>query len=305
MHNGARFDMAPAPFASICCSAVLIDCSKTWSVPMRYPRFLTIAGSDSSGGAGIQADIKTAAALGCYAMTAIAAITAQNTCGVKAIHAVPIDVLKAQIEAVASDIGVDALKIGMLHSPEVVEVVAWTIRHYGIAKVVLDPVMVSANGDPLITPETAEVLVRKLFPLASVVTPNLDEAAFLLQRPLTDKPAMEKAAHDLLALGTPSVLLKGAHLPGEHILDIFARTDGDWLRMEGPRIDSQNIHGSGCTLSSAIAAHLALGYTLRDAVMAGRGYILKAIAAGAAVQTGKGHGPLNHGFAPVPMRLVE
>lgn len=272
---------------------------------MRYPRILSIAGSDSGGGAGIQADIKTASALGCYAMTAITAITAQNTCGVTAIHAIPVDMLKAQIEAVMNDIGIDALKIGMLHSPEVVDVVAWAIRHYGIEKVVLDPVMVSANGDPLITSETVEILVRELFPLASVVTPNLDEAAFLLQRPLTDKPALDEAARDLLALGAPAVLLKGAHLPGEQILDIFAGNDGAWLCMEGPRILSPNIHGSGCTLSSAIASYLALGFTLTNAVNAGRNYVIKAIAAGAPVTTGNGTGPLNHGFAPVPMQLLQ
>ena len=272
---------------------------------MRYPRVLSIAGSDSGGGAGIQADLKTFSALGCYGTTAITAITAQNTCGVTAIHAVPVDVLKAQIEAVLSDIGTDALKIGMLHSPEVVEVVTWAIRHFEIKKVVLDPVMVSANGDPLITPETVDVLVRELFPLATVITPNLDEAALLLQRPLSDRPALEEATRDLLALGAPAVLLKGAHLPGEHILDIFAAQGDDanrWLRMEGARIASRNIHGSGCTLSSAIAAHLALGLSLPQAVGAGRDYILKAIAAGATVQTGQGQGPVNHGHAPVAMQ---
>jgi hydroxymethylpyrimidine/phosphomethylpyrimidine kinase len=275
---------------------------------MHYPRVLSIAGSDSGGGAGIQADIKTVSALGAYAMTAITALTAQNTTGVTAIHAVPVDVLKAQIEAVLGDIGADALKIGMLHSPEVVEVVAWAIRHYKIEKVVLDPVMVSANGDPLITPETVDVLVRELFPLASVITPNLDEAALLLQRQLTDRAALEDATRDLLALGAPSVLLKGGHLPGEHIVDIFAEQGSspqEWLRMEGPRIASRNIHGSGCTLSSAIAAHLALGRTLPQAVGAGRDYIIKAIAAGASVTTGHGQGPVNHGHAPLSMHLLK
>jgi hydroxymethylpyrimidine/phosphomethylpyrimidine kinase len=274
---------------------------------MHYPRVLSIAGSDSGGGAGIQADIKTVAALGCYAMTAITALTAQNTTGVTGIHAVPVDFLKAQIEAVLDDIGIDALKIGMLHSPEVVEVVAWAIRHYRIEKVVLDPVMVSANGDPLISPETVDVLVRELFPLASVITPNLDEAALLLQRPLTDRAALEEATRDLLALGAPAVLLKGGHLPGEQIVDIYAeqgRVPSDWLRMEGPRIASRNINGSGCTLSSAIAAHLALGRSLPQAVGAGRDYIIKAIAAGASVQTGHGQGPVNHGHAPVAMHLL-
>lgn len=271
---------------------------------IHYARVLSIAGSDSGGGAGIQADIKTAAALGCYAMTAVTAITAQNTRGVTAIHPIPVGILKAQIEAVMDDIGLDALKIGMLHSPEVVEVVAWAIRHYGIEKVVLDPVMVSANGDPLITPETVEILVRELFPLASVVTPNLDEAAFLLQRPLTERAQLDEAAIDLLAMGAPAVMLKGAHLPGEQIIDIFASSGSEGLRMEGERIPSANIHGSGCTLSSAIASYLAIGLPLQEAVTAGRDYILKAIAAGAPVKTGKGQGPLNHGFAPIPMRVL-
>lgn len=272
---------------------------------MRYPRVLSIAGSDSGGGAGIQADLKTISALGCYGTTAITAITAQNTCGVTAIHAVPIDVLKAQIEAVLGDIGTDALKIGMLHSAEVVDVVAWAIRRFDIRQVVLDPVMVSANGDPLITPDTVDVLVRELFPLASVVTPNLDEAALLLQRRLNDRAALEDAARDLLKLGARSVLLKGAHLAGEQIVDIFAPAQGEWLRMEGPRIASRNIHGSGCTLSSAIAAHLARGLSLPQAIGAGRDYTLKAIAAGAAVKTGQGQGPLNHGHAPVAMHLLD
>lgn len=271
---------------------------------MRYPRFLSIAGSDSGGGAGIQADIKTASALGCYAMTAVTALTAQNTCGVRGIHAVPVDFLKMQIQSVMDDIGVDALKIGMLHAPEVVDVVAWAIRHYGIRKVVLDPVMVSASGDPLITPDTIDSLVRELFPLASIITPNLDEAAFLLQRPLIRESDLAQAARDLLALGAPTVLLKGAHLPGEQITDIFAGADGTWLCMEGPRIASPNIHGSGCTLSSAIASYLALGLSLEEAAKAGREYILKAIAAGAFIQTGRGQGPVNHGFAPLPLRML-
>lgn len=272
---------------------------------MQYPRVLSIAGSDSGGAAGIQADLKTFSALGCYGMTAITAITAQNTCGVSAIHAVPVDVLQAQIDAVLGDIGADAIKIGMLHSPEVVRVVADAIRRYRIDKVVLDPVMVTANGDPLITPETIEVLVGELFPLASVITPNLDEAALLLQRPLTDKPALGDAARDLLGMGAPAVLLKGAHLPGEDILDIFARHEADWHLMEGPRIQSRNINGSGCTLSSAIAAWLARGLDLQAAIIAGRDYTIQAITAGATVHTGQGQGPLNHGFAPHPMQFSE
>jgi hydroxymethylpyrimidine/phosphomethylpyrimidine kinase len=270
----------------------------------RYPRVLSIAGSDSGGGAGIQADIKTISALGCYAMTALTAITAQNTVGVTAIHAVPIDVLKAQIVAVMDDIGIDALKIGMLHSPEVVEVVVWAIEHYKIRHVVFDPVMVAASGDPLIAPETIAVLQQRLFPLATVITPNLDEAALLLGRPIASIGALDDAARDLLALGAPAVLLKGGHLPGERVVDVLAVQGGEWLHLEAARIASQNIHGSGCTLSSAIASHLALGLALTEAVQAAHGYILQAIAAGANVHTGHGHGPLNHSHAPQPMHLL-
>jgi hydroxymethylpyrimidine/phosphomethylpyrimidine kinase len=185
-----------------------------------YPRVLSIAGSDSGGGAGIQADLKTFSALGCYGMTAITAITAQNTQGVRAIHGVPPDILKAQIEAVVEDIGVDAVKIGMLHSPEVVEVVAWAIRHYGLQKVVLDPVMVATSGDRLIAAETVQVLVKELFPLASVITPNLDEAELLLGHGIAGIDALEPAARELLALGAQSVLLKGGHLQGNEVVDV-------------------------------------------------------------------------------------
>ncbi len=269
----------------------------------RYPRVLSIAGSDSGGGAGIQADLKTFSALGCYGMTAITAITAQNTVGVRAIHGIPPDMVKAQIQAVLDDIGVDAVKIGMLHSPEIVNVVAWAIDHYQLARVVLDPVMVATSGDRLIAPETVQVLVQELFPRATVVTPNLDEAALLLERDINAVEALDQAASDLLTLGARAVLLKGGHLPGDQVVDLLARSDGARQRLQSARIASRNVHGTGCTLSSAIAAYLALGLPLPSAVEQARAYILAAIAAGAGVQTGHGHGPLNHGHAPVPLRI--
>ncbi|HXE20822.1 MAG TPA: bifunctional hydroxymethylpyrimidine kinase/phosphomethylpyrimidine kinase [Rhodoferax sp.] len=269
----------------------------------RYPRVLSIAGSDSGGGAGIQADLKTFSALGCYGMTAITAITAQNTVGVRAIHGIPPDMVKAQIQAVLDDIGVDAVKIGMLHSPEIVKVVAWAIDHYQLARVVLDPVMVATSGDRLIAPETVQVLVQELFPRATVVTPNLDEAALLLERDINAVEALDQAASDLLALGARAVLLKGGHLPGDQVVDLLAQFDGARQRLQSARIASRNVHGTGCTLSSAIAAYLALGLPLQSAVEQARAYILAAIAAGAGVQTGHGHGPLNHGHAPVPLRI--
>ena len=264
----------------------------------RYARVLTIAGSDSGGGAGIQADLKTFAALGCYGTSAITALTAQNTQGVQAIHAVPAAFLKAQIQSVLDDMGTDAIKIGMLHTPEVAEVVAWAIAQYQPVHVVFDPVMVATSGDRLIAEETVAVLVREVFPRASLITPNLDEAAWLLGRPLRDPSQLPAAADELLAMGARAVLLKGGHLPGDEVVDLFVQPGQPSLRLASPRIASGNVHGTGCTLSSAIDAHLALGHGLSEAVRLARGYILHAIESGAAVQTGHGHGPLNHGFAP-------
>lgn len=268
-----------------------------------YPRVLSIAGSDSGGGAGIQADLKTFSALGCYGMTAITALTAQNTQGVRGIHGVPPEFLAAQLEAVLEDIGADAVKIGMLHAPEIVRVVAQAIRKYQLKHVVLDPVMVATSGDRLIAEETVSVLVRELFPLATVVTPNLDEAELLLGHKIAGIPALDGAARELQALGAPGVLLKGGHLKGDEVVDLLLQGDRTPLRLASPRIASENVHGTGCTLSSAIAAQLALGHGLEDAVRLARAYILGAIAAGADVHTGRGHGPLNHGYAPVAMQL--
>lgn len=274
------------------------------STAPRYARVLSIAGSDSGGGAGIQADLKTFAALGCYGMTAITAITAQNTRGVTGIHGIPPEMLKAQIDAVVQDIGVDAVKIGMLHSPEVVRVVANAIREYRLPHVVLDPVMVATSGDRLIAQETVGALVRELFPLAEVITPNLDEAGWLLGRTLAGLDDLEQAAQDLLGLGARAALLKGGHLPGDWVVDMLATAPGQpGHRLQSARIATHNGHGTGCTLSSAIAAHLALGLPLQQAVESARAYILGAIAAGANVVTGGGHGPLNHGYAPVAQRV--
>lgn len=273
-------------------------------LPFQYPRVLSIAGSDSGGGAGIQADLKTFSALGCFGMTAITAITAQNTCGVTAIHAVPADILAQQIDAVVSDIGVDAVKIGMLHDPAVVKVVAQAIKRYQWPRVVLDPVMVATSGDRLIAQETIAVLVGELFPLATVVTPNLDEAALLLGRAVEIEAHLADAAHDLLQLGAPAILLKGGHLSGEEMVDILLQPGQKLLRMANARIASRNTHGTGCTLSSAIACYLALGHDLAYAVQLARSYVYQAILHGADVRTGHGHGPLNHGYAPLPLQKL-
>ena len=249
----------------------------------QYVRVLTIAGSDSGGGAGIQADLKTFAALGCYGMSAITALTAQNTLGVTAIHAAPPEFLAAQIDAVLGDIGAHAVKIGMLHAPDIVRAVAAAIDRHAITQVVLDPVMVSATGAALIEPPAVQAIVADLFPRASLITPNLDEAALLL--------------------GAPAVLLKGGHLPGEQVLDVLAIAGQPPRLLQDARIATPNLHGAGCTLSSAIAAQLALGLDLPAAVQAARSYVRQALAAGAKVRTGQGVGPLNHGFAPLPTRL--
>ena len=270
-----------------------------------YARVLTIAGSDSGGGAGIQADLKTFAALGCYGMTAITALTAQNTKGVQGIHGIPAEFLKAQIQSVMDDIGVDAVKIGMLHAPEIVDVVAWAIDHYQLKNVVLDPVMVATSGDRLIASETVQVLVRELFPRATLITPNLDEAVLLLGREISDTSMLETAGRALLAMDARAVLLKGGHLPGDDVADLLVQPNSPSERLSSRRIQSRNVHGTGCTLSSAIAAYLALGMGLSEAVHCARQFIVQAIAHGADITTGQGHGPLNHGFAPVPMHSVH
>lgn len=268
-----------------------------------YPHVLSIAGSDSGGGAGIQADLKTIAALGCFGMTAITALTAQNTVGVRAIQGVSPDMLKHQIDAVVEDIGVDAVKIGMLPSPDVVQVVAQAIDRHALKNIVLDPVMVATSGAVLIDHPAIVALVAQLFERVALVTPNLDEAALLVGRPLVSEQAMAVAAQELLAMGAKAVLLKGGHLPGDWVSDLLMTAGGQIHWMRAPRIRTANTHGTGCTLSSAIATHLALGLSLPAAVEAARQFVRAALQAGAMVQTGAGSGPLNHGHAPLPMTL--
>lgn len=270
----------------------------------RYPRVLSIAGSDSGGGAGIQADLKTIAAHGCYGMTAITALTAQNTQGVRAVHPVPVAHLIQEIDAVAEDIGVDAVKTGMLATPEVVHAVVAAIHRHAWTQVVVDPVMVATSGDLLMAEETVSVMVETLFPCATLITPNLDEAECLLGQRITQVEQLLPAAQRLIGLGARAVLLKGGHLPGNEVVDLLLTADGEHLHLACPRVASVNVHGTGCTLSAAIACELALGLPLPQAVRAARSYILQAIEAGASVKTGRGHGPLNHGFAPLPMRRL-
>ena len=268
------------------------------------PRVLSIAGSDSGGGAGIQADLKTMSALGCFGMTAITAITAQNTRGVRAIQALTPELIAQQIDAVVEDIGVDAVKIGMLHAPGVVRAVADAIRRHGLTRVVLDPVMVATSGDRLIAQETLGVLVAELLPLATLITPNLDEAGWLLGRKLSERSELEAAAHELRSLGARAVLLKGGHLRGPVLTDVLLDSEGV-TAWDGERIHTPNSHGTGCTLSSAIACGLARGLALREAVAQARLYVRSALQGSAAWRLGQGHGPLNHGFAPLPTQTFH
>ena len=268
----------------------------------QYPRLLTIAGSDSGGGAGIQADLKTFSALGCVGMSAITALTAQNTCGVRAIHGVPPDMLASQIDAVVEDIGVDAVKIGMLHSPEIVQAVADAIDRHALRHVVLDPVMVATSGAVLIDSPAIAALVRELFARAVLITPNLEEASLLVGHTLTGEQDMQAAALELLAKGAQAVLLKGGHLAGDVVSDLLQVAGAAPYWMRAPRIATANTHGTGCTLSSAIAAYLALDHSLIDAIEAARVYVRGALSAGATIKTGQGSGPLNHGFEPQVMR---
>jgi len=255
---------------------------------------LTIAGSDSGGGAGIQADLKTFAALGVYGATALTALTAQNTRGVTAIHAVPADVVTAQIDAVFSDLAVGAVKIGMLGGADVIAAVAAGLDRWNAANVVLDPVMVASSGDRLIAEDAVDALKRALVRRARLVTPNLPEAAALLGTALAaDERAMAAQAEAIRALGAAAVLIKGGHGTGAESVDLLF--DGGTLtRLAAPRIATRNTHGTGCTLSSAVAAGLAKGEDLGVAVRHAKDFVTAAIAAADRLGIGHGHGPLHH-----------
>lgn len=260
-----------------------------------YVRVLTIAGSDSGGGAGIQADLKTFAACGCYGMSVITALTAQNTKGVTGIHAVPVDFVRQQLDAVLSDIGCDAVKIGMLFSPQLIAEVAEGLRRHGVRLVVLDPVMVAQSGDKLLQEEAIDALKSQLVPLAHLLTPNLPEAEVLLGRRIAGEEGIASAARALAELGCANVLVKGGHLEGLDSDDcLFLGAEQKAIILPGKRIATVNNHGTGCTLSSAVAAHLAKGMTVSEAVHAAKAYISAAIAAGAGYRLGGGHGPVHH-----------
>jgi len=259
------------------------------------PIALTIAGSDSSGGAGIQADLKTFTALGVYGASVITALTAQNTRGVSAIHPVPAAFVSQQIDAVATDLKVRAVKTGMLNGADVVRAVAESVRRHKLYPLVVDPVMVATSGDVLLQPDAVEAVRTELLPLAAVVTPNLPEAAHLLGCPLArDEAEMEAQALALLAMGPGAVLLKGGHGEGAEAVDILVQRGGAPLRLAMARIDTPNTHGTGCTLSAAIAARLALGDSLEAAVWEAKRFVHAALVAGVKQKIGCGAGPLDH-----------
>lgn len=263
--------------------------------PKQYIKTLTIAGSDSSGGAGIQADLKTFAALGCYGMSAITCLTAQNTQTVSAIYPATAEFAQQQIEAVISDIGIDAIKIGMLFNIEIIQTVAKTLQNLNNVPIVLDPVMVATSGDLLLKENAINALKEKLFPLTAIITPNLHEAEVLLQRKISSHQQIEFAAKELCKYGSSAVLIKGGHLKENYSSDcLYLANENKILWLKTNKIKTKNTHGTGCTLSAAIAAYLAKKDNLTDAVKNAKNYITNAIKAGAAYQIGHGCGPVCH-----------
>jgi hydroxymethylpyrimidine/phosphomethylpyrimidine kinase len=261
---------------------------------MTTPVALTIAGSDSSGGAGIQADLKTFAALGVYGASVITALTAQNTQGVSGIHQVPAEFVTAQIDAVFSDLAVAAVKIGMVAQPASIDAIVAGLTRWSPKHVVLDPVMVATSGDRLLAREAVDALRIKLIPRASVITPNLPEAAALLDEPLAaSEAAIENQGQRLLAMGCPAVLIKGGHGQGTESIDYLIDAKGT-IALAAPRTATKNTHGTGCSLSSAIAAGLAKGESLEAAVRNAKAWVSAAIASADRFSVGHGHGPIHH-----------
>lgn len=262
---------------------------------MKYNRVLSIAGSDPGGGAGIQADIKAISACGAYATTVITAITVQNTKGVSNVHAVPDHIVEEQINAVLSDIGSDAIKIGMLNSEEIIEIVCEAIDKYKIRNVILDPVMVATSGDKLLKDEAIFNLKDQLIPRVRVITPNIPEAEILLDKQITTQNDIFLCAQELAQKFGISVLLKAGHLIDDELIDVFFDFEKkQTLEMKSKRINSKNTHGTGCTMSSAFAAYLSKGLELRECALKAKDYVNEAILTGSEYEIGEGHGPVHH-----------
>jgi hydroxymethylpyrimidine/phosphomethylpyrimidine kinase len=264
----------------------------------RYPSVLTIAGFDGSGGAGIQGDMKTISALGCFATSVLTALPVQNTTGVKTIYPIPYQAVKEQIETILEDIFPDAIKIGMVHTSELVDTIVTTLHRYAKTPLVFDPVMIASSGHRLINDETIQTIIDKLFPIANIITPNLDEANTLAQMRIETVEEMYQAGEKIKKLGAKRILLKGGHLKATLLTSLFFADDGQVHEFHFEKYDTNNTHGSGCTLSSAIASYLALGKPMLEAVTAAQAYVQQAIYHGKDVAIGNGNGPLNHFFNP-------
>ena len=285
------------------------ECSK-------YIAALTIAGSDCSGGAGIQADIKTISALGCYAASAITAVTVQNTQGVTAVHAVPPEIVAGQIRAVMDDIKPKAVKIGMVNDAETIKAIADALADYDIEHIVVDPVMVSTSGSKLMQDDAIKVFIEKLLPMSTLITPNIYEAEILAGKKITDEDAMNDVAGEILSKGAEAVLIKGGHIEGDKKVDLLynairkteARSSEITMMIgdsfESETVETRNTHGTGCTLSAAIASNLAMGLGINKAIDKAKYWLTSALIAGADVEIGSGHGPVNHFYAPKKMRII-
>jgi len=270
----------------------------------RVPTVLSIAGFDGSGGAGIQADTKTISSLGCYAMNVLTALPVQNTQGVRNIFSIPTEAIKEQLDCIFEDIYPDSIKIGMVHNIQLVEIIASHLNDYK-GSIVFDPVMVSTSGHRLIKEETIEAIKNLLFPLASIITPNLDEVSVLVGREISDLAAMEDVSEQILEMGCKAALLKGGHLNSDILTSILIQRDKASQYFDSKRVDTKNTHGSGCTLSSAIASFLAQGSNLEQATEKGLAYVNNAIVGSKDIRIGNGNGPLNHFFNPVKLIKYE
>lgn len=268
----------------------------------KVPTVLSIAGFDGSGGAGIQADTKTISSLGCYAMNVLTALPVQNTQGVKNIFDIPVEAVKEQLDCLFEDIYPDSIKIGMVHNSKLVETIAYSLKDYK-GSVVFDPVMVSTSGHRLIQEETIAAIKELLFPIAQIITPNLDEVSVLVGREISTVHAMEEVADEILSLGCNAALLKGGHLQSDILTSILIQKNQAAQYFESKRVNTKNTHGSGCSLSSAIASFLARGYHLEQSTENALMYINSAIKGSKDLLIGKGNGPLNHFFNP--QRLIK
>jgi hydroxymethylpyrimidine/phosphomethylpyrimidine kinase len=264
----------------------------------KYPIILTIAGSDSGGGAGIQADLKTFSALGCFGTSAITAVTVQNTLGVSGVHAIPPEIVEHQIRAVLDDMQPLAIKIGMVPAAEHATMIAAVLKEYSHIPIVFDPVMMASSGYQLMEDEAIDIFKNDIFPQAALITPNLDEARLITGADIDGIEDMKVAAAYFMMLGCRAVLIKGGHLKGDKLCDVYLDKSGVIHHFESSFIDSNNTHGTGCTLSSAIAAFLALGDDLLEAIEKAKAYVHQAIEKSTDVKIGNGHGPLNHFFDP-------